>query len=298
VTIGAVRRAAVVACAVLLLAACSDVRDAVEPKTTVSDGVRQVRLDKATDVEVDGRRVATRCGGDKGGPSVVLLAGFDTAMAEAWDPVQAGIGAFSRVCTYDRLGVGGSGKPPKSQTFEGMAQTLDGVITQLKLRRPVVLVAHSLGGMVAATWASAHPKDVRGIVMVDATGPGYPQRLLELLPRSGGSAGAQLRDGFEGLLRPARNAEHLDGRRAFDQVEQLGPLVGVPMTVLTHSVIDLGNVRPQVAADIESFWEEGQNRWVRLASQARIERVDLAGHFIQRDQPEVVIDRIREVVDE
>ena len=114
----------------------------------------------------------------------MLLAGFDTAMAQAWDPVQAGIGAFSRVCAYDRLGVGGSGKPPKSQTFEDMAQTLDGVITELKLERPVVLVAHSLGGMVAATWAAAHPKDVAGIVMVDATGPGYPQRLLELLPRA------------------------------------------------------------------------------------------------------------------
>ena len=70
------------------------------------------------------------------------------------------------------------------------------------------------------------------------------------------------------------------------------------MTVLTHSVIDLGDVRPQVAADLESYWEEGQNRWLQLASQARVERVDLAGHFIQKDQPEVVIDRTREVVDE
>jgi pimeloyl-ACP methyl ester carboxylesterase len=298
VTVGSVRRAGLAACALLLLGACSDVRRAVEPKTTVSDGVRQVRLDKATEVEVDGRRVATRCGGGKSGPSVLLVAGFDTPLAAAWDPVQAGIGAFARVCAYDRLGVGGSGKPPKSQTFEDMAQTLDGVVTELKLERPVVLVAHSLGGMVAATWAAEHPKDAAGIVMVDATGPGYPQRLLDLLPRSGRSAGAQLRDGYESLLRPARNAEHLDGRQAFRQVEELAPIVGVPMTLLTHSVIDLGDVRPQVAADLESFWEEGQNRWLRLASQARVERVDLAGHAIQKDRPDVVIERIRELVDD
>ncbi len=298
VTVGSVRRAGLAACALLLLGACSDVRRAVEPKTTVSDGVRQVRLDKATEVEVDGRQVDTRCGGGKSGPSVLLVAGFDTPLAAAWDPVQAGIGAFARVCAYDRLGVGGSGKPPKSQTFEDMAQTLEGVVTQLKVKRPVVLVAHSLGGMVAATWAAEHPKDVRGIVMVDATGPGFPQRVLDMLPRNGRTAGAQMRNGFAELLRPAKNREHLDGRLAFEQVDQLAPIVGVPMIVLTHSVSDFGDVRPQVAADLESYWEEGQNRWLRLASAARIERVDLAGHFIQGDQPEVVIERTRDLVAE
>ena len=47
---------------------------------------------------VQGARLATRCGGDKKAPSVLLVAGFDTAIDDAWGDVQAQIGDFSRVC--------------------------------------------------------------------------------------------------------------------------------------------------------------------------------------------------------
>lgn len=292
--VGVTTRVAFATAGVVLLVGCSGVDDGSSAQTTVSGGVDQVRLDPAVDLDVDGRRVAARCGGK--GPSVLLVSGYGTGMAESWDPVQAQIATFARVCAYDRLGVGDSGPPPRSQTFDDMAQTLDGVVSALDLTRPVVLVAHSLGGMVATTWAAEHPDDVAGLLLVDATGPGYPQRLLELLPRSGTSAGAEVRNGFEDLLRPARNAERLDGRVAFDDVEQLPLLGGVPMVVLTHSIVDVGaDVRPRQAANLESAWEAGQNRWLGLSSEARLERVDLAGHFIQRDQPQVVVDRAREL---
>jgi pimeloyl-ACP methyl ester carboxylesterase len=219
-------------------------------------------------------------------------------MAEAWGDLQARVGAFARVCAYDRLGVGGSGDPPEAQTFAGMAATLDGVLSELDLKRPVVLVAHSLGGMLAATWASGHPKEVRGLLLIDATGPGYPMRLMDLLPRRGKSAGAALRNDFEAFLKPSKNVERLDGRVAFAAVETLTPMGDVPMTVLTHSIIDPGDVQPETAAALESFWEEGQNRWLELATQARLERVDRAGHFIQLDQPQLVADRVQELVDD
>lgn len=298
VAVGARTRVAVVACAVLLLASCGGLRGTSEPESSLEDGVRQVRLDKPKVIDVDGQKVATRCAGDRRDPAVLLVAGYDTAMADAWGDLQARVGAFARVCAYDRLGVGGSGKPPEAQTFAGMAETLDGVLSGLDLKRPVVLVAHSLGGMLAATWASGHPEEVRGLLLLDATGPGYPMRLLELLPRRGKSAGAQLRDGFEQLLEPSKNAERLDGGVSFAAVETLTPMGDVPMTVLTHSIIDPGDVLPETAAALESFWEEGQNRWLKLATQARLERVDRAGHFIQLDQPQVVTDRVQELVDD
>jgi pimeloyl-ACP methyl ester carboxylesterase len=218
-------------------------------------------------------------------------------MGDSWEDVQARIGTVARVCAYDRLGVGDSGRPPRSQTFEDMAATLDVVVAKLDLQLPLVLVAHGLGGMVAATWAAEHPDDVRGLLMVDATGPGYPRHALDLLPRSGGSAAAELRDDVEALLDPSENVEHLDGRVAFADVENLPPLGDVAMTVLTRSIVDVGaDVRPRQAANLESAWEEGQNQWLGLSSQARLERVDLAGHQIQHDQPQVVVARARELV--
>lgn len=288
---------AAAACATMLLVACSGDDTRTAPRATVREGIPQVRLESPSNLDVDGRRVATQCGGERDAPSVLLVSGYGIGMAESWDAVQARIGSFARVCAYDRLGVGGSGRPRRPQTFEDMAQTLDGVVSGLELSTPVVLVAHSLGGMVAATWAAQNPEDVRGLVLLDAPGPGYPGRLLDLLPGGGSSAGAEMRDGFEDLLDPSDNVERLDGEAAFDDVEAL-PLIGdVPMVMLTHSITDVSAVlRPRKAANLESAWEEGQNRWLGLSPQARLERVDLAGHFIQRDQPQVVVDRVRELV--
>ena len=194
---------------------------------------------------MQGARLATRCAGAERAPSVLLVSGFGTALDESWDEVQAPIGDFSRVCAYDRRGVGGSDEAPGPQTFADMAVDLDGVIDELGLKRPVVLVAHSLGGMVAATWAEEHPDDLAGLVLVDATPPDYVQTALDVLP-AGSKPGAEVRRDLQQLLSPRRNAERLDGERAFADALDLPPVGAVPLVALTHSVSEYGEgVRPR-----------------------------------------------------
>ncbi len=243
------------------------------------------------------KQFATRCVGDKSAPSVLLVAGFDTALDDAWDDVQAQIGGFSRVCAYDRLGVGGSAAPPRRQEFVRMADDLDGVVDELGLRRPVTLVAHSLGGLVAVTWAQDHVDDLAGLVLVDATPPSYVETALDALP-TGSARGSDVRRSLQQLLAPMRNAEHLDGEAAFADAEEFGSLGDVPLIALTHSISEFGgDLRPRVAAALDSAWTGGQQQWAELSSQGRVLRVDRAGHFIQQDQPQAVIDAVQEVVD-
>jgi pimeloyl-ACP methyl ester carboxylesterase len=245
--------------------------------------------------QVAGHRVSYRCTGDPAAPSVLLLAGFNTELEHAWDGVQPSIGRFARVCSYDRLGVGSSDPPPARQTFADLADQLDAVVTALHLHRPVVLVAHSLGGTVAVTWAEQHRDDLAGLVLLDATPSVYLQTVMSQFPRSGTSAGAELRSSLATLLVPHANAEHLAGRRGL-LTGTFGDLGAAPVTVLTHTISEWGDVSRKQGALLDSSWLTGQQAWADLSSNGQVVSVPDAGHEIQVDQPAAVVDTVRRVV--
>src|SRR4051794_2839242 len=263
--------------------------------TTASPDNRLAPLAASEMVTVGAHQVATRCAGRTADPSVLLVSGYDTELS-TWDKVQPAIGAFARVCVYDRLGVGNSDAAPRRQTFADMADELDGVVDALHLKRPVVLVAHSLGGMIAATWAEAHRQDLAGLVLVDATPPSYVATALASLPRNPAAKGGELRSGLATLLTPRANAEHLDGQASFDPPAVFGPVGSQPVLALTHSVSEWGDVRRRDGAQLDSAWLGGQQTWAELSSKGRVQIVDQAGHFIQNDQPQALVDAVREVL--
>lgn len=249
-----------------------------------------VELEPETEVVVAGRRFNTQCAGS--GPSVVLVAGYGDTMEQAWQPVHRQLGAFARACAYDRLGIGQSEPPPEVQTFADIADDLDGVITALKLPRPIVVVAHSLGGPIAMTWASKHPADAKAVVLLDASPPGFREEFDRLLPPP---------DAFDlevdNLRRenarfddPKTNRESLHPR-SWQALNQL-PRLDAPVLVLTSTA---ARPLPKVldAAKVEAAWIAGQQRWVALSPMGRLERVERAGHYIQIDRPDVVIGAVR-----
>ncbi len=294
-TLGGVARAGMaVVVLVAAVAGCGSDGDA-SPETSVK-GVEASQVDAVVDVRVGGHRFATRCAGEKGGPAVMLVSG-QAGMEDEWSAVQARVGSFARVCAYDRLGVGRSGRPPDRQTFDDMARDLRRVMRRLELEAPVVVVGHSLGGLVAVSLAQQDRQAVGALLLLDAVGPGYPRAVLDRLPAGAGRRGAEERADWARWMSPAGNPERLDGRRVFIAGASLPPLGAVPLVVLTHSIPehpDSTSARQQ--ADLESAWEEGQNDLMTLSSVGRLERVDLAGHAIARDQPAVVVDRVRELV--
>ncbi len=83
---------------------------------------------------------------------------------------------------HDRLGTGNSGSPRAVQTFEDIADDLDGVISALRLPQPVVVVAHSFGGPIAVTWAARHQPDARTLVLLDTVPPGWHAAQASLTP--------------------------------------------------------------------------------------------------------------------
>ena len=114
-----------------------------------------------------GRRLNVYCSGS-GSPAIVLEAGLG-ATTVAWAPIQPTLARTNRVCSYDRAGMGFSDPGPLPRDAAADAEDLHVLIGAAHLPVPVVLVAHSYGGMIARLETTRHPHEVAALVLVDPT---------------------------------------------------------------------------------------------------------------------------------
>jgi pimeloyl-ACP methyl ester carboxylesterase len=112
-----------------------------------------------------GRKINLRCSGN-GGPTVVLDIG-SSMTSMSWRKVQPLIAAKQRVCSYDRAGFAFSDAGPMPRTALAEADDLYALVHAAKLETPIVLVGHSRASFIARLYASAHPADIAGLVLVD-----------------------------------------------------------------------------------------------------------------------------------
>src|SRR3990172_2738206 len=137
-------------------------------------------------VDVGGYRLHINCQG-QGSPTVVIEAGAaDCSLS--WGQVQREVARFTRVCTYDRAGLGWSERSPQPRTAHNLVEDLHTLLARSGVEPPYVLVGHSLGGLFVRLYAHEHPDQVAGMVLVDAVHEEmflrYPEAFSSLLQRS------------------------------------------------------------------------------------------------------------------
>lgn len=126
-------------------------------------------------VDVGGHRLHVWCTGS-GAPTVVLEAGWG-GTAFDWGHVQPSVAQFTRVCSYDRAGMGYSDTGPKPRTSRRIVDELAVLIERSPVQGSVVIVGASAGGWSARLFASTHEERVAGMVLVDARHEDHDRRL-------------------------------------------------------------------------------------------------------------------------
>src|SRR5437867_4562820 len=116
-------------------------------------------------VDIGGYRLHIQCVG-AGSPTVVLDAGLGGSSLD-WSLVQPELGRTTRVCAYDRAGMGWSDPSPQLRTPRQIADELHRLLTNAGIAGPYVLVGHSLAGKNVRMFALQHPDQVAGMVLVD-----------------------------------------------------------------------------------------------------------------------------------
>jgi pimeloyl-ACP methyl ester carboxylesterase len=246
-------------------------------------------------VDLGGRRLYIKCSGEAraGMPVVVMDAGMGSTSAD-WSSVEPNVSQFARVCSYDRAGVGKSDRAPQPRTSQDIVNDLHNLLAKAGLNPPYVLVGHSLGGMNARLYASEYPKEVVGMVLVDSTHEDENDRMLAVLPPE--------------ILKKAkpedmiiRSAEDIDFNRSVAQIRAANWHSDIPLIVLTRGSATFNPndyAVPSLAPKFEQIRLELQKELVRCSSRGRQIIAEKSGHYIQRDQPELVIDAIRQVLEE
>src|SRR5215216_1052624 len=118
-------------------------------------------------VDVGGYSLHINCVG-QGSPTVILDAGLGDFSAQ-WVRVQREVSDTTRVCAYDRAGMGWSEMGPEPRDAKQITRELHTLLTKAGIEGPYVLVGHSFGGLYMQTYAARYPDEVAGVALVDSS---------------------------------------------------------------------------------------------------------------------------------
>jgi pimeloyl-ACP methyl ester carboxylesterase len=148
-----------------------------QPAATVVTDLAYVTPDRRVDIG-GGRKMNIYCVGH-GSPTVVLEAGLGDQI-NAWALVQPQISSRTRVCSYDRAGLGFSDASSRPGTSANAMDDLHRLLGAASIKPPYILVGHSLGGMYVRLYADEYRSEVAGLVLVDPVSEEQGRRYNEI----------------------------------------------------------------------------------------------------------------------
>lgn len=135
---------------------------------------------------VDGHAMHIDCTGS-GAPTVVLESGAAESFL-VWGKVQPGLSRTTRVCSYDRAGLGWSAPAPGPRDSAHIATQLHGLLEKAGIKGPLVLMGHSAGGRYIRDYATRYPGQVAGLVFLDSSTPSHLPASVAALDHHGAFA--------------------------------------------------------------------------------------------------------------
>lgn len=274
--------------------------------------------------------VHLNCQGE-GDVTIILESGMGDSSLE-WTEVQPAVAQFAKVCSYDRFGLGWSSPSKEALTATQIADNLQQALAEAKVEGPYLLVGHSIGGVYIRAFAQQFPEQVAGIVLIDSAHENQQSRLpaavtkedaaiktiakaLRVMAPAGIPRALQLADRMQGDdfpddVRPAAMSRmyqtHFftallnEVRSAEMSTTQDSPPAGLgrtPLIVLSQGKDENPGLSDEQFAQLKQNWNEMQLELAALSANSERIIAEKSGHYIHHDQPELVIDAIRRVVE-
>jgi pimeloyl-ACP methyl ester carboxylesterase len=279
---------------------------------------------------VEGKRMHLYCLGD--GPQTIVI---ESGMGDdwlGWQRLQPKLTKLTRTCSYDRLGHGWSESRSGSGDAVTIARQLNGLLGEAGVRGPIVLMAHSAGGLYVREFVGRYPANVAGVVLLDSSSPDQVDELPGVRDSYERGKAARPREIFWGRVRvwsgwerlrgacksnTPKGLEHLKGhfaaRRcrpgyiggnfaeymAFEtaakQAGQTSTFGRIPLLIISEDPERPG----MTAADIaeQPVWSREQERLMALSPLSWRVIARGAGHAVADDKPDLVVQEVKRLID-
>ena len=277
---GVVALATIAALSVLLTGCGGEDGDST-PSGTASTTAASNNLDRVVKID-GGRGLYVRCTGS-GSPTVVLEGG-DGDTSESYSFAEPSLAKMARTCVYDRANLGRSDPAPGPRGLTDLVGDLEGLLEAAQIPGPYVLVGTSGGGSITAGYAVAHPHEVAGMVFID-TGRPFKNPPREIIEET-----------------DPKNPSNVE-RRDYLQVEKdawaARTRVGdIPVSVVSVHYMPAAIKESPFPSERRGMRRnvEDQKGWLVLSPRAK-QIVAHTGHAVEEDDPQFVIDVIRDVVE-
>lgn len=240
-----------------------------------------------------------------GTPAVVLDSGAGMT-PDTWKDVVNGIYQQTRTCAFNRAGYGWSSGPVEPRSAQTQAEMLHTLLAVASIEGPYILVGHSIAALSDIVFADQYAKDTAGLVLVDGSHPDQCTRRHDALPPESPEDSEDLRafrsifvncDTFWSRITSENGDRWLDSSAG--QVRAVTTLRELPLIVLANGSTtgERGDIPPELIAELDRTKVELQREYAALSAHGSLVLVEDTTHLIQKDQPQVVIEAILQVLE-
>jgi pimeloyl-ACP methyl ester carboxylesterase len=242
-------------------------------------------------VNIGDRSLAVYCDGEPTRSPTVILIPAGGSTAKDWAKVQPAVSSFARVCSYDHANFGASEKAAvKLQSADEVVDDLHAWLKASGEKGPFILVAHSIAGIYARRFVTRYPNETAGLVFVDSSHEEQALRLHELDSQGPGLDDITARLGYH-----VKPGERLEWRTDLPLIV-LARGKPTPRRARDGSDSQSNRMTEEQFVAWDRTWRGFQEDLAKRSKHGKLRIAEQSGHLIQHDQPELVIQAIRDLV--